>query len=104
MKLKASVFNSKTLLNDSPAKRLIPVTETESFVILSQKIDGEHFFEHTNNEHDEAILVLEGRLDVWTETEEFKLQKHDIFKIPKGLTHGNLVGHDAEILLLEGKI
>jgi len=91
-------------LDHGKNNQFIPCMETESFNVACQKIDGEHSFKHLNREHDEILLVLSGNLNVWTDDGEFELTQGDCLQIPKGVTHGELFGKKASILILEGTL
>ncbi len=98
------VANVNGIIADGQPRKLLPVIETESFSLFCQKFDGKHSFRHLNEQHDEVIYVISGKLNIWTADGTFELGSGESIKIPKGLEHGDLVGKDVEILVIDGKL
>jgi len=93
---------AEELANHKP-NRLVTLAETESFVMMGQRIRGEHLFNHVNDHHDEVIYVLRGRLSLRLGDQRHELSAGQTIKFPKGVAHGDLISEEAEILVLEGK-
>ncbi len=101
---KPVVYSVPQRLLTATHRQFIPTLETESVAIACQKIDGLHSFHHLNEQHDEILYVIKGELTIWTGDGEYHLKSGDLFKIPKCIEHGNIVGEKSEILIIEGRV
>ena len=96
---------TKTLkiLKDSNNKQFIEIIKSSHMNLSAQRIDGENNFKHINKTSDEHIIILEGSLNIWTETGHLSGEAGDIITIPRLQEHGNITAHHAKILVLENK-
>ena len=102
--MKPIIYSVLSKLGKSHNRQFVLAMETESLKVSCQRIDGLHSFKHLNENHDEILYVLSGKLEVWTSEGNYSLKAGDLIKIPKGLEHGDLKGSDAKILIIEGKL
>ena len=102
--MKPVVYSVHQQLEKAKERQFVHALETESLNVACQKFDGLHSFRHLNREHDEIWYVISGELEAWTEKGKYSLKAGDLIKVPKGIEHGDLVGRDVEILIIEGKL
>jgi len=102
--MKPTIYPVPLELDKSRNRQFVLAMETESLIVACQKIEGPHTFHHLNEKHDEILHVLSGQLEVWTSEGTHTLKAGDLLKIPKGVEHGDLIGTNAQILIIEGKL
>lgn len=77
--------------------------EADGYEIYLDRIDGLQEFSHINEVHDEVLIVFQGELSIMIQGERINLRAGDIFQIPMGTLHEDIVGKDAIFLLFEKK-
>jgi mannose-6-phosphate isomerase-like protein (cupin superfamily) len=96
------IASVEQVLEGVKPNRLIPFAQSESMAIMAQRIDGVHTFRHLNESHDEIIFVVAGELDVWTAAGTYTVKQGESITLPRDVEHGDLVGRQAVILVMEG--
>ncbi len=102
MKKSHAVHSIENLLLESGNGQLLALLDTESFTIEAQRLNGTLTFRHLNPEHDEVVICLNGLITITTPEGDIMLTAGEVAHIPRGLEHGPVIGHEAEILVLEG--
>lgn len=75
----------------------------DQFTIRVARVRGE-FPWHTHDDHDEAWVVLQGRVRIRTEREHIELKAHEALLIPAGLKHSPMAVEDlSTVLIVNGK-
>ena len=69
------------------------------YTIRVARVRGE-FPWHTHDDHDEAWVVLQGRVRIRTEREHVELKAHEALLIPAGLKHSPLALEDLSTVLI----
>ncbi len=82
--------------------RLVSLFAGGVFTIHAERLEGDLAFTHVNDEADEAIYVGAGAVSLRLGDGRVSLVEGELQPIPKGLPHGDLVGH-ADLLVIEGK-
>lgn len=54
-----------------------------------------------HNETDEAFILLEGKANLYTDTESCEMEKCTLYNIPRGVWHHITVSKDATVMVVE---
>lgn len=89
------------LLSGERVNRLVTLFAGERFSLHAERLDGGVTFTHVNESSDEAIYVVAGAMSMRLGEGRVTLVEGEMQVIPKGVPHGDLVGH-ADLLVVEG--
>jgi mannose-6-phosphate isomerase-like protein (cupin superfamily) len=78
------------------------ITEMNDYQFKLVKIKGD-FVWHDHKETDEVFFVLEGEMSIEFRDGEVKLEKGEMFVVPKGVEHKPYARKECQIMLIEPK-
>jgi len=99
--LKAININDKlNKFSDLWSPRII--AEMNDYQFKLAKVKGE-FVWHTHKETDETFIVLNGELFIEFRDKKIKLNKGELYIVPKGVEHKPYAKNECHIMLIEPK-
>jgi mannose-6-phosphate isomerase-like protein (cupin superfamily) len=99
--LKAININDKlNKFSDLWSPRII--AEMNDYQFKLAKVKGE-FVWHTHKETDETFIVLNGELFIEFRDKKIKLNKGELYIVPKGVEHKPCAKNECHIMLIEPK-
>jgi len=99
--LKAININDKlNKFSDLWSPRVI--AEMNDYQFKLAKVKGE-FVWHTHKETDETFIVLNGELFIEFRDKKIKLNKGELYIVPKGVEHKPYAKNECHIMLIEPK-
>ena len=99
--LKAININDKlNKFSDLWSPRVI--AEMNDYQFKLAKVKGE-FVWHSHKETDETFIVLDGELLIEFRDEKIKLNKGELYIVPKGVEHKPYAENECHIMLIEPK-
>jgi len=99
--LKAININDKlNKFSDLWSPRVI--AEMNDYQFKLAKVKGE-FVWHTHKETDETFIVLNGELFIEFRDKKIKLNKGELYIVPKGVEHKPCAKNECHIMLIEPK-
>ena len=99
--LKAININDKlNKFSDLWSPRVI--AEMNDYQFKLAKVKGE-FVWHSHKETDETFIVLDGELFIEFRNEKIKLNKGELYIVPKGVEHKPYAENECHIMLIEPK-
>ena len=99
--LKAININDKlNKFSDLWSPRVI--AEMNDYQFKLAKVKGE-FVWHSHNETDETFIVLDGELLIEFRDKKIKLNKGELYIVPKGVEHKPYAENECHIMLIEPK-
>ena len=99
--LKAININDKlNKFSDLWSPRVI--AEMNDYQFKLAKVKGE-FVWHSHEETDETFIVLDGELLIEFRDEKIKLNKGELYIVPKGVEHKPYAENECHIMLIEPK-
>ena len=99
--LKAININDKlNKFSDLWSPRVI--AEMNDYQFKLAKVKGE-FVWHSHKETDETFIVLDGELLIEFRDEKIKLNKGELYIVPKGIEHKPYAENECHIMLIEPK-
>ena len=78
------------------------IAEMNDYQFKLAKVKGE-FVWHSHKETDETFIVLDGELLIEFRDEKIKLNKGELYIVPKGIEHKPYAENECHIMLIEPK-
>ena len=78
------------------------IAEMNDYQFKLAKVKGE-FVWHSHEETDETFIVLDGELLIEFRDEKIKLNKGELYIVPKGVEHKPYAENECHIMLIEPK-
>jgi len=78
------------------------IAEMNDYQFKLAKVKGE-FVWHSHKETDETFIVLDGELLIEFRDEKIKLNKGELYIVPKGVEHKPYAENECHIMLIEPK-
>ena len=78
------------------------IAEMNDYQFKLAKVKGE-FVWHSHNETDETFIVLDGELLIEFRDKKIKLNKGELYIVPKGVEHKPYAENECHIMLIEPK-
>ena len=78
------------------------IAEMNDYQFKLAKVKGE-FVWHSHKETDETFIVLDGELLIEFRDEKIKLNKGELYIVPKGVEHKPFAENECHIMLIEPK-